>query len=163
MISKSTFPQSESFILLLRNFATKKKNPKIILVLNFTLLSTPLKSLLLIKWELMEASKTQNAQQKSNSHVPRSSDFFVDCASWCYSTCILGLFRFSFPVWSLSIKLLIRIETQVKSTTNVATILFEVQIVKPQNVISKENIYFGYFFDRKNSWLQFFLLIFPIY
>lgn len=162
MISKSTFPQSESFILLLRNFATKK-TPKIILVLNFTLLSTPLKSLLLIKWELMEASKTQNAQQKWNSHVPRSSDFFVDCASWCYSTCILGLFRFSFPVWSLSIKLLIRIETQVKSKTNIATILFEVQIVKPQNVMSKENIYFGYFFDRKNSWVQCFLLIFPIY
>lgn len=93
----------------------------------------------------MEASKTQNAQQKWNSHVPRSSDFFVDCASWCYSTCILGLFRFSFPVWSLSINFLIRIETQVKSKTNIATILFEVQIVKPQNVMSKENIYFGYF------------------
>lgn len=146
MISKSTFPQSESFILLLRNFATKK-TPKIILVLNFTLLSTgtPVKSLLLIKWKLMEASKTQNAQQKWNSHVPRSSDFFVDCASWCYFTCILGLFRFSFPVWSLSIEFLIRIETQGKSKTNIATILFEVQIVKPQNVMSKENIYFGYF------------------
>lgn len=153
MISKSTFPQSESFILLLRNFATKK-TPKN---------NIPVKSLLLIKWKLMEASKTQNAQQKWNSHVPRSSDFFVDCASWCYFTCILGLFRFSFPVWSLSIEFLIRIETQGKSKTNIATILFEVQIVKPQNVMSKENIYFGYFFDRKNSWLQFFLLIFPIY
>lgn len=71
--------------------------------------------------------------------------FFVDCASWCYFTCILGLFRFSFPVWSLSIEFLIRIETQGKSKTNIATILFEVQIVKPQNVMSKENIYFGYF------------------
>lgn len=127
MISKSTFPQSESFILLLRNFATKENQTE----MKFSCSQ--------IQW------------------------FFFDCTSWSYFTFILGLFRFSFPVWSLSIEFLIRIETQGKSKTNVAKILFKVQIVKPQNVMSKENIYFGYFFNRKNSWVQCFLLIFPIY